>query len=927
MYVRTKPFWLSLRPKSEMKIPIRMRTAGTATSSLAGLVVAGLLAATSSSLEAQAKGVHPQSAPTATAVRLTSGVTVDGKLDEEIWRTAPAITEFRQSQPDEGKPGTQRTEVRFAYDDEAVYIGARMFDSLGAKGVVTRLLRRDALAETDSDILQVTFDSYHDHSSRYIFWLNPSGSKRDGTGDPTWDPVWEGKAGIDSLGWTAELRIPFNQLNFSRDAEQLWGIQVIRFIHRLNERQHFAWWPSNEVGGPQRYGHLAGIKINDRPRGMELLPYTVGRARYVRPLDSSNPFTKTSDKDYRIGGDLKYRLTSNLTLNATFNPDFGQVEVDPAVVNLSAFETFFSEKRPFFTEGQNAFGFGSFSCFFCSNVSSLSLFYTRRIGRSPQLSPSGTYVDQPENATILGAGKITGRTKNGYLVGILDAVTRKEMADVITVDGTTGARLSSRAEAEPLTNYFVGRARKEFQGGAQSFGGILTSVDRFSSDSLADARLPGAARSAGIDWFTSWKNREYSFMGQYAISDVRGSELAMQRLQRSSARYFQRPDRQQEGNGLFSNSFDANASHLSGYGGYARVAKDGGTWLWEGMVNYRSPGFEVNDMAFNTTSDYVYANVNFARSVTKPGPVFRNYFATLGMQQQTNYDGDLTDREFNIGIFSQLRNFWTANAFMIRSTKVYDDRLLRGGPVIQKRGYRYHQVFLGTDARKKYSVSINPSYNDYDYGPDALNLNANLTWKPTSSVQLSAGPSYRRDGSVSQFVTSVADSTATAFYGRRYIFASFNQKQLAMSTRANVTFTPTLTFELFAQPLIASGDYVEFNEYVAPRRRKLHAFRGDEVSTTTVNGQRQYTIDPDGPVGPASSITVGDPDFNFRALRGNAVMRWEYRPGSTLFFVWQQNRSDTDPIGNFDFGRDRSALFNSHPDNIFLVKASYWLAF
>ena len=910
-----------------LAFPMRTATRFHPMRALTFVVIASLIA-TPVKTRAQTKGVHPQPAPVAQAVKLTAGVSVDGKLDEEIWRTAPAITEFRQSQPDEGKPATQKTEVRFAYDDAALYVGARMFDTMGARGVVSRLLRRDALSETDSDILQLTFDSYHDHGSRFIFWINPSGSKRDGTGDPTWDPVWEGKAEVDSLGWTAELRIPFNQLNFSRDTDQTWGIQVIRFIHRLNERQHFAWWPNNEVGGPQRYGHLEGIKISERPRGMELLPYTVGRARYIRPPDPSNPFTKTSDKDYRVGGDLKYRLTSNLTLNATFNPDFGQVEVDPAVVNLSAFETFFSEKRPFFIEGQNAFGFGSFSCFFCSNVSNLQMFYTRRIGRNPQLFPSGKYVDQPENATILGAGKVTGRTKSNYLLGILDAVTRRETANVIDIDPVTGEKLRSRAEVEPLSNYFVGRARKEFQGGAQSFGGIFTSVDRFTSDSLADARLPNASRSLGLDWFTSWKNRTYSFMGQYALSDVRGSSLAMQRIQRSSARYFQRPDRDGSGNGLFSDSFDENANRLTGYGGYARVAKDGGTWLWEGMVNYRSPGFEVNDISFNTTSDYVWMNAAFARSITKPGPIYRNYFAVVSAQQQYNYDRDLTDREFAIGIFGTLRNFWQANAFVIRTPSVFDDRLLRGGPVIRKRGYRYHQIYVSTDARKKISVSINPSFNDYDYGPDQLNLNANMTWKPTSSVQLSAGPAYNRSGSVAQFVTIIDDPTATEFYGRRYIFSGFNQKQLSMSTRANVTFTPTLTFELFAQPLIASGDYATFNEFVSRRKRTLHTFSGeDEITTTTVDGKRIHTIDPDGAAGPASSFTIDDPDFNLRSLRGNAVVRWEYRPGSTLFFVWQQNRSDRDPIGNFDFGRDRGALFDAHPDNIFLLKASYWIAF
>ncbi|HVF40609.1 MAG TPA: carbohydrate binding family 9 domain-containing protein, partial [Gemmatimonadaceae bacterium] len=255
------------------------------------------------------KGVHPTPAPVVGAVRRTSTINLDGKLDEEVWRTPNPATGFRQSQPDEGKEATQKTEVRFAYDDEAIYVGARMFDDKGAAGVRSRLMRRDAMTENDSDILQIIFDSYHSHNSSYFFWVNPAGSKRDGTGDPTWDPVWETATNIDSLGWTAELRIPFNQLNFSRAVDQTWGVQILRFVHRLNERSHFAWWASNESGGPQRYGHLEGIKISERPRGMEVMPYTVARARYIRPADPTNPFTKDNDRDYRFGGDIKYRLT------------------------------------------------------------------------------------------------------------------------------------------------------------------------------------------------------------------------------------------------------------------------------------------------------------------------------------------------------------------------------------------------------------------------------------------------------------------------------------------------------------------------------------------------------------------------------------------------------------------------------------------
>lgn len=873
-------------------------------------------------------GVHKDPPPTVSAVRLDKAVTIDGKLDEDVWKTAPVATNFRQSQPDEGKPATQKTEVRFAYDDEAIYVGARMFETEGAKGVQTRLLRRDAMTESDSDILQLVFDSYHDHQSSYFFWVNPSGSKRDGTGDPTWDPVWEAQTTIDSLGWTAEIRIPLNQLSFSRATDQTWGLQILRFDHRLNERSHFSWWPNNESGGPQRYGHLENIRITERPRGFEVLPYTVARARYIRPADPNNPFTKTNDHDYRVGGDLKYRLTSNLTLNATFNPDFGQVEVDPAVVNLSAFETFFPERRPFFIENQSAFGFGNFSCFFCSNVSNLQMFYSRRIGRAPQLFPSGTYVDQPENATILGAGKITGRTSNNYRIGIMDAVTRREKASVINVDGTTGARTESIAESEPLTNYFVARPRKDFKGGQYWIGGIGTSVDRFTDDSTARARLPNAARELGVDWYAATADRQYTFFGQHALSDVRGSMTSIDRLQRASARYFQRPDRESGGNNLFSNKYDPTQTRLSGYAGYARVAKESGTWLAESMVNYRSPGFEVNDISFNTRSDYVWMNTNLARQITKPGPLFRNYFATLSFQQQLNYDGDLTDREFALGIFPQFKNFWSGSAFTIYTPDVFDDAATRGGPVIKKRGYLYNSASINTDARKPVYFNVSGNYQIRHEGDPSYNISTTITYKPTSNVQLSAGPSYNHNQGLAQFVTSAADSSATNFYGRRYIFAAIDQKQLSMTTRANIVFSPTLTLEAFAQPLIASGNYKTFREYTNPRQPTFHDFRpGIELSSTVANGQKIYTIDADGPANKAQPISFGDPNFNFRSLRGSAVARWEYRPGSTLFFVWQQNRSDTDPIGDFSFGRDRGALFDAHPDNIFLVKATYWIAF
>ncbi|HEX7242413.1 MAG TPA: DUF5916 domain-containing protein, partial [Longimicrobiaceae bacterium] len=475
----------------------------------AGLAALALLAA-AAPLPAQGSGGsgHPQNL-SVQAVERTVPVVLDGKLDEAVWASPAPATGFTQQDPREGEPATQRTEVRFAYDAEALYIGARMFDSLGAAGVRTRLVRRDQ--DVESDWLQFVFDTYHDHSGRTILQVNPSGVKYDAgqatpTADPSWDPVWEAATGVDSLGWTAEIRVPFSQLRFSRDAAQTWGVQVWRYVQRLNETSMWSFWGKNEAGGPARFGHLEGVRIASRPKGFEVLPYTLARASYVTPTQPGSPFQDARAYRVRAGADVKALLGSSLTLSATLNPDFGQVEVDPATVNLSAFETFFEERRPFFVEGSGLFGFGGFSCFTCSNVSSLSLFYSRRIGRRPQgaLPGSPLYSDVPENSPILGAAKLTGRFRSGWQLGLLNAVTGAEDAELVYRDGSRITR-----EVEPLTNYFVGRVRRTMRGGDLVVGGMGTSVVRsFGYDTLA-RQIPGHAEAAGVDWTAYWKNRAY----------------------------------------------------------------------------------------------------------------------------------------------------------------------------------------------------------------------------------------------------------------------------------------------------------------------------------------------------------------------------------------------------------------------------------
>jgi hypothetical protein len=879
-----------------------------------------------SRLSAQTTGNHHDSAPAVLAVARTAPVQVDGALDEPLWSSAPAATNFRQQRPNEGQPG-QRTEVRFAYDDDALYIGARMYDSLGAAGVHTSLTRRDVNG-APGDWLELDFDTYHDHSGLTVIQLNPSGVKWDGgqaspNVDPSWDPVWQGASRIDSLGWTAEFRIPWSQLKFARDSVMTWGLQIQRFQERSNELSTWSFVPRNESGGPSRFGHLGGLAVHRAPGGWELMPYVVGRASYIRPTQPGSPFQDPSAYKLRGGADVKALLGSSLTLSATFNPDFGQVEVDPAVVNLSAFETSFSEKRPFFVEGSGLLGFGSFSCFTCSNVSSLSLFYSRRIGRAPQGSlPFATrYVNRPENSTIMGAAKLTGRFRGGLEVGVLEAVTGAGHADIITPDGSALER-----EVEPLTNYFVGRVKRTFTGGNTTAGAIATSVIRsFGYDSLR-YQLSSHAEAVGFDWNHYWKSHTYRFQGNLAMSSVEGDSLAILRLQRSSARYFQRPDRDQGSNGIFSNAYDPSATELRGFGGYARVAKEAGTLRGEAQVNFRSPGFEVNDLAFLTRADYIWTLANLNGYWTKPNRFYRELWVTVGGQRQQNFGGDVNDGQVHLSASAQLPNYWGVGMYAQYRPEVYDERLTRGGPVLRRASQRFFDFNFSSDQRKPVNFGYDIYHGSQADGGSALGTSLNVQFRPATNINLSLGPSWDRTEVGAQYVGAFTDPSATAFYGRRVVFSGLTQRTLSMDTRVNITFTPTLSLEMFAQPFVSTGDYHYLKEFVRPRALEKEPFGPDRLTTLyAANGRDSlYLLDADRNAGTAP-LQVSNPDFNFRSLRGSAVLRWEYRPGSTLFFVWQQQRSGAEGMGDFALGRDAGAVFREHPDNVFVIKASYWI--
>jgi len=866
---------------------------------------------------------HDRLAPRGVALRVEAEIDIDGRLDEEAWSRATPITEFTQRQPDEGRPATQRTEIRILHDGETLFIGARMYDEEGADGVVSRLVRRDADAQ--SDRLLITLDPFLDHNTQVMFGINPAGVRSDALDhDDSWDPVWRADTDIDGEGWTAEIAIPFSQLRFPRDAAREWGLQIQRTVNRLNEESVWSFWRLNDQGGASRFGHLEGMtEIQASTNRLEILPYAVSQLDVNGTNLAADPFTGDTETNYRVGADFKYLLTSNLTLSATVNPDFGQAEVDPAVVNLSAFETFFPEKREFFIEGRDKFGFGNFWCIFCSNASSLDMLFSRRIGRQPGAGflagGAGEFADVPDASTILGAAKITGRAGNTS-IGVLGALTQREKARVID----EGQRFEQ--EVEPLTSYGVARVSQDFLDGDLQIGGIATSVIRNFDDPELATLMNDHSEGLGMDAEYWWGDRTYHVLFQSAFTNISGTPEAILRSQRSSARYFQRPDREHGSNGLFSDRFDPTLTSMRGWGTYARIAKDGGDWRWETQMNVRSPGFENNDIAFLTRTDYVWMNGNISKQWTVPGSWYRSIFTSLGAQQQYNFDGDLTDRQFHGYFGFETPFYWDFNSFLILRPEVYDDRLTRGGPVVRRPATGYVQASVFTDSRKPVFFGLFPSYAWNAEGGHEIGLGVDVTLKPLSNISLTLSPSYSVRETIAQYVTAVDDPTNDAFYGQRYVFAGLDSKQLSMTTRLNWTFTPRMSLELFLQPLISANDYTEFKEFDAPRELGKSVF-GEDVGTVRTEGEpgsETFFIDPDG-VGPAAEFSFRDPDFNFRSLRGNLVFRWEYKPGSTLYFVWTQDRNSTDPYGNFDFGRDADGLFGAPTDNIFLVKMTYWL--
>jgi len=856
------------------------------------------------------------------AVRLGGGqsINIDGVLDETLWRSAERITGFSQRDPNQGAVPTESTVVYIAYDDAALYIGAKLYDA-HPDSIVARLARRDE--GTNSDRFQVYLDSYHDKRSGFFFGVNAAGTLYDGTlynddwDDDTWDGVWEAKVTRNAQGWVAEMRIPYSQLRFVRQSQYVWGINFRRDIARKNEFDFIAYTPRDGRGFVSRFPDLIGIEQIQPPRRREILPYVTSRAAFTQqPV--GNPFNDGSKMEQGFGADARIGLGSNLTLNATVNPDFGQVEVDPAVVNLSDRETFFNEKRPFFIEGSSIFefGFGGQSNFWGFNWSGPSFFYSRRIGRSLSVpgAPADGYVDGPDGVHILGAVKLTGKVAGSWNVGGLTAVTAREHA---TLEDSTGVRWSQ--EMEPLSAYGVYRAQKEFNKGKQGLGFMSTLAGRsFDDPALRLVRNSDAVSIGSDGWIFLDTAKTWVTTAWVAASRIDGTRERITDVQTGSVHYFQRPDAQ-------SVHVDSNATSLTGTAARFTLAKQRGNTFVNSAFGILSPGFEVNDLGFLSRAGYINMHFGGGRRWSKPG-LFR--YAETGGALFRNYDWDGNinwSGAFNFG-FIQLKNYYSINWNIAYNPWTVDNRRTRGGPLmLMPPGYQFG-IDLGSDSRK--SLTLNGGAFTYFRSSQDVEWTTylNVQYRPAPNVSVAVGPNLYKQMQPYQYVATIPDSTGGApnTYNSHYVFGGLDQTELSASIRLNWTYTPKLSLQMYMQPLISAGAYPYYQELAKSRSNEFIRYGRDNGSTITyVDSTNSYTVDPDG-AGPALPMSFARQDFNIKSLRGNAVLRWEYMPGSTLYFVWTQSRSDYEATGDFNFGQSMHRMMNAPAENIFMIKATYW---
>ncbi len=832
---------------------------------------------------------------------------IDGKLDDPVWKAGEWGTDFVQYEPFNGRQPSYPTYFKILFDDNNLYVAMRAIDPY-PDSIITRLTRRD---NDEGDVMIIAFDSYYDKRTAFCFGVSAGGVKTDfiltNDGDnnnSNWDPNWWVKVAKNQEGWDAEMRIPLSQLRFKKGGSKVWGLQLLRKIYR-NQETHF-WYhvPKDAPGFVRHSGQLLGLEGLEPRKILDVTPYTVGSVS-TYPAETSNPFAEGTDYHAKAGLDAKIGLTNNFTMDLSILPDFGQVEADPSEVNLSAYETYFEEKRPFFIEGNNisSFNLGLGD----GGLGNDNLFYSRRIGRHPRgqfSNPENAYVDYPDFTRILGSVKITGKTEDGLSMALIETVTAEEKAQL----DQSGQRTSETVE--PQTNFFVGRIQKEMNEGNTIFGGMFTSVNRKLTDQLSDQMVKGAY-SGGIDFTQYFKNKAWQLNINTAFSHLEGSSGSIARAQYSSARYFQRPDATHV-------KVDTSRTTFTGHGGKIQLGRyNSGHWSFLGAILWKSPEFEINDIGYMREGDQIMSVLWAGYRQWEPKRFYKNYQINLNSYNGWNFENLLKFVGMSFDIHAQFKNSWEGNTGFELLPYINSTDLLRGGPAMLLPANASCWARIYTDGTKKLVAGMN-NIISYSFANNyfSYSITPSVKYTPFNNLNLTFSPSWSITNNAMQYVSeSIFEEKS------RYIMAKIEQEVINFSFRINYTISPDLTVQYWGQPFIATGHYSDFKFIKNPTadhfEDRIHVFETDQIKQE----DDFWMIDEnrDG----ITDYNIGSPNFHVREFLSNLVVRWEFNPGSAIYLVWSQHRTGFLPDKSIQVFQDMNELFSEKGTNTFLVKFSY----
>jgi hypothetical protein len=816
---------------------------------------------------------------------------IDGRLDDACWKDVAGWSGgFTQLNPRYGATASRETEIKILYDEKNLYVAMRAHDDPVAQRA-RQLGNRDSFA---GDIMGVNFDSYHDQRTGFEFDLTAAGQKLDlvlynNGWDTTWNAVWEGKVAHEADCWTAEFLIPFSQLRFD-PRNTVWGLHAWRWIDRLKEESDWNLLANDDTGFVKSFGELHGLTGLRSARRWELLPYASLRVETAPDRDTHTRL--------RGGLDAKVGLSSNITLDASVLPDFGQVEADPAVMNLTAFETFLEEKRPLFLEGKNIFAF---------SFGDDTLFYSRRIGQPPSYYPAGLVSDMPDTSTLLGALKVSGKTYAGTSLGVLAVATDRES---VLVEDAAGVR---HVDVAPRTGYFVARGQQDFRGGDTVVGGIVTHVQRDIQSPELAAQLPEQATTVGGDLTHYWQDREYFARAVVVATRIQGDAGAIARLQTSSARYYQRPV-----HGV--SRFDPTLDTLSGTGLWLEGGKASkGHWRWTEDLFVKSPGLEFNDVGYLAQADQIKLKTTVGFVEKDPSSWYRSYDLKLEEDSTWTTRGEYLSSGVDVKASGELANKWSFFGMVGAAPGGRDPVALRGGPLLAAPANGYWSGSLETDGTKRFWANI---FTDGHQSADDIFSLA------TYGVKLSVRPADSFSVSVTAQATTYSDRQqnvplALMHSGSNEYFVSHIEgESRSIALRAEWHLRPELSIQYYGNPFGSTIRYDEFREVVAPEARVLSQRLGPILTPTLANGIYAFDIDGDG----IADHTLARPDWNDASFHSNLVLRWEYRRGSTVYLAWSQQRYGGGSELSDSAWSSLSNLRSQRPANQFMMKLTYWFS-